>query len=259
MSTPLVPDDALVQFYTDGYDESARLARPKSRVEFLRTQELLRGRLPAAPARILDLGGGTGAHAAWLAADGYQVDLVDLVPDHVRLAREMAGRLSEAFAGPSRVTPGSGYMAICSTATVPSTGHGAGAVPAPRPVMAESRHRAIASLESPTESPGGFSALRLDGARHGDRYVIAVAGDLDLSGIPAMQAEVSKAESSDARRIVIDLSAVTFMDSAGMKLLLQAHARSRAEADRLRLVRGPRRVQRVFEMTNTDALLPFLN
>jgi len=98
MSTPLVPDDALVQFYTAGYDESARLARPKSRVEFLRTQELLRGRLPAAPARILDVGGGTGAHAAWLAADGYQVDLVDLVPDHVRLAREMAGRLSEAFA-----------------------------------------------------------------------------------------------------------------------------------------------------------------
>lgn len=53
MSTPPVPDDGLVEFYTSNYDESARLTRPRSRLEFLRTQELLRQRLPAAPARVL--------------------------------------------------------------------------------------------------------------------------------------------------------------------------------------------------------------
>jgi SAM-dependent methyltransferase len=97
MSTPRVREDALVRFYTSGYDESARLARPKSRLEFLRTQELLRERLPAAPARILDVGGGTGANAVWLAADGYQVDLVDVVPEHVRAARELAARHTDGF------------------------------------------------------------------------------------------------------------------------------------------------------------------
>ena len=76
--------DRLVAFYTDGYAESERLAR--DRLEFERTQELLRARLPLPPARVLDVGGGTGVHATWLAADGYEVELVDLVPAHVARA-----------------------------------------------------------------------------------------------------------------------------------------------------------------------------
>lgn len=51
-----VPDDRLVDYYTSDCDESARLARPKNRLEFLRTRELVRDRLPPAP--VLDVGGG---------------------------------------------------------------------------------------------------------------------------------------------------------------------------------------------------------
>ena len=74
----------LDDFYA-GYDEAGRLAR--NRLELLRTQELLRARLPPAPARILDVGGGTGAHAEWLQRDGYAVTLIELVPAHVEAAR----------------------------------------------------------------------------------------------------------------------------------------------------------------------------
>jgi anti-anti-sigma factor len=95
--------------------------------------------------------------------------------------------------------------------------------------------------------------------RHGDRAVVVVAGELDMSGSPLLEAEVRRAEATDARRIVIDLSAVTFMDSSGLKSLLQAHARSQADSNRLRLVRPPRRVQRVFQLTNTEDILPFLD
>lgn len=38
-----------------------------SRLELLRTRELLQRQHPSPPAVVLDLGGGTGAHAAWLA------------------------------------------------------------------------------------------------------------------------------------------------------------------------------------------------
>ena len=37
---------------------------------------------------MLDVGGGTGVHAAWLADRGYRVHLVDVVPEHVRAAAE---------------------------------------------------------------------------------------------------------------------------------------------------------------------------
>lgn len=45
---------------------------------------------PAAPARILDVGGGPGTHSARLAADGYEVELVDPVPLHARQAERAA-------------------------------------------------------------------------------------------------------------------------------------------------------------------------
>lgn len=87
----------MVEFYRRDYRESARLARANNRLEFVRTQELLRGRLPAPPAGVLDVGGGTGAHAEWLAADGYEVVLIDVVADHVRAARELSATLARPF------------------------------------------------------------------------------------------------------------------------------------------------------------------
>ena len=88
-----------VDFYEGGgYDEDRRLERPNSRLEFLRTQELLRARLPAPPATVLDVGGGTGVHARWPAEDGYDVTLIDLVPAHV----EAASRHVEARVGDAR-------------------------------------------------------------------------------------------------------------------------------------------------------------
>ena len=66
-----------------------------------------------------------------------------------------------------------------------------------------------------------------------------------------------EAEATDAHAIVVDLSELTFMDSTGLQLLLKAYARSQADSNRLSLVRGPERVQRVFQMTGTERLLPF--
>lgn len=64
----------LVEHYGVECFEDTRLRRsPHGRLEFLRTQELIRRLLPVAGARILDIGGGTGVHAAWLAADGKSV------------------------------------------------------------------------------------------------------------------------------------------------------------------------------------------
>jgi SAM-dependent methyltransferase len=66
--------------------EQARLAAGTGLLEFARTQEILRRRLPSAPATVLDVGGGPGTHARWLAADGYRVHLVDALDLHVRQA-----------------------------------------------------------------------------------------------------------------------------------------------------------------------------
>ncbi len=82
-----------VRAYYERGGEMTRLAedtgRPAdARLEFWRTQDVLRRALPAPPARVLDVGGASGVHAAWLTAEGYDVELVDPVELHVRQARE---------------------------------------------------------------------------------------------------------------------------------------------------------------------------
>ncbi|WP_240641192.1 class I SAM-dependent methyltransferase [Nocardioides ferulae] len=56
---------------------------------------LLADLLPAAPARVADLGCGTGTLAALLAGDGYVVDGLDLSGEMVRLAREKTAALPD--------------------------------------------------------------------------------------------------------------------------------------------------------------------
>src|SRR5215204_1860393 len=71
--------------------EAERLNRGAGRLEFVRTQEIIRRHLPAAPLDILDVGGGAGADAAWLADDGYAVHVVDPLPSHVEHAKRLGG------------------------------------------------------------------------------------------------------------------------------------------------------------------------
>ncbi|SHN15340.1 class I SAM-dependent methyltransferase [Actinacidiphila paucisporea] len=87
-SPELAPE--VITFYTHVFNEGSRLtSSADGRLELLRTQELLRRFLPKAPARVLDVGGGTGVHAGWLVEDGYEVDLVDPVARHVEQARHV--------------------------------------------------------------------------------------------------------------------------------------------------------------------------
>jgi anti-anti-sigma factor len=58
-------------------------------------------------------------------------------------------------------------------------------------------------------------------------------------------------------QLVVDLGEVTFVDSTGMGLVLEVHDRSRSEGFKLRLLRGPDEVQRVFELAGVADVLPF--
>jgi SAM-dependent methyltransferase len=84
-----VIDRDMQRYYEQGR-ERERLTRNGGTLELARTQELLQRDLPLPPADVLDVGGGPGVYAAWLALAGYRVHLVDPMPLHVAQATAAA-------------------------------------------------------------------------------------------------------------------------------------------------------------------------
>jgi SAM-dependent methyltransferase len=78
------------EYYEREIAEDERLRRGVGRLELVRTQEIVRRHLSSVPLRVLDVGGATGVHAAWLADDGHEVHVVDPMPHHIDVARSLA-------------------------------------------------------------------------------------------------------------------------------------------------------------------------
>lgn len=99
--------------------------------------------------------------------------------------------------------------------------------------------------------------LNVRSERDGVVHTISVSGELDLATSPEVERELQRVEATDAESIVLDLSELTFMDSTGVRLIVQAHRRLRADTNRLALLRGPAAVQRVLELSGVSDRLPF--
>jgi ubiquinone/menaquinone biosynthesis C-methylase UbiE len=89
----MADDLGVVVAHYEAGREQDRLVGGLAELELVRTREILRRHLPPPPRRILDVGGATGVHAAWLLRDGYGVHLVDITPGHVEQARTALGGL----------------------------------------------------------------------------------------------------------------------------------------------------------------------
>jgi len=82
--------DVAAYYATFGDREWQRLERDEGVLEFEVTTAMLARHLPAS-GRILDIGGGPGRYAAWLADRGYGVTLADVSPDLLDIARSRLG------------------------------------------------------------------------------------------------------------------------------------------------------------------------
>ncbi len=86
---------------------------------------------------------------------------------------------------------------------------------------------------------------------------IALAGEADLLGAPRLQAAFTDACSGEPKLIVLDLKNLTFIDSSGLHALVAGHQLCRTHGHDLKIIPGPANVQRLFELTGMNDLLPF--
>jgi anti-sigma B factor antagonist len=97
--------------------------------------------------------------------------------------------------------------------------------------------------------------LRIDLRSEPDRVVLELHGELDLLGAPMLQEHMEKVEAQAPAIVVLDLQDLQFVDSAGLRVILAAHQRSRELGWDLALTRGTEQVQRLFEIAGVGAHL----
>jgi anti-sigma B factor antagonist len=77
---------------------------------------------------------------------------------------------------------------------------------------------------------------------------IVVRGELDLSTGPQVEGEVRRAEAEAATTLILDLREVTFFDSTGLQLVLDADVRAREEGRTLIVLPGDGEPRRILEL-----------
>jgi anti-sigma B factor antagonist len=99
--------------------------------------------------------------------------------------------------------------------------------------------------------------LRVGQQVNGSAVVVTVGGDIDLGTAPALRAELSEAlaAATAPAPVVLDLTAVEFLGSAGLAAIAGAHQQAEAAGTPLRLVATQRAVLRPIELTGFGSML----
>jgi anti-sigma B factor antagonist len=83
-------------------------------------------------------------------------------------------------------------------------------------------------------------------------------GELDMSTVDDIEPLLRQALEDGARRIVVDLRGLSFMDSTGITLLTRWNNASARDGFDLVLVQGHERIARLFTLTGLDEYFTFV-
>src|SRR5207253_1178649 len=98
-------------------------------------------------------------------------------------------------------------------------------------------------------------AVRRDGAVP----ILSLSGELDIAVVGRVEQGLVPLEEQRPAILVLDLRGLAFMDSSGLRLVLEADRRARRDGRRLVVVRGPDAVHRVFTVATLDKRLEIVD
>jgi anti-sigma B factor antagonist len=87
-----------------------------------------------------------------------------------------------------------------------------------------------------------------------DAYVVSVAGELDIATAGRLSEELERTAERGARRVIVDLVGLTFIDSVALGVLTEEARRLRADGGTCIVVSQDPRILRVFEITGLDRI-----
>lgn len=112
-----------------------------------------------------------------------------------------------------------------------------------------------ARVWSPQVTTGNETDFSVTSTRDGDAHVVAVTGQADLHTAPELRAAIGSAIDDGARRLVVDLTDTTFVDSMTLGVLLGGLRRLTPLSGQLAIACPDPNLRRVFEITSLDRVL----
>jgi anti-sigma B factor antagonist len=97
-------------------------------------------------------------------------------------------------------------------------------------------------------------AFGVEERTEGDLAYLAVRGELDLAAAPGLRERLYAAADQSSGPLVIDLLAVTFIDSTALGVLIGTQERCQERGIDLRLVLEDARILKIFEITGLTEL-----
>jgi anti-sigma B factor antagonist len=84
------------------------------------------------------------------------------------------------------------------------------------------------------------------------RYVISLAGEVDLYTAPEFKQQLLEVIGSGGKKVIVDFSDTTFIDSTTLGVLVGGVKRLRSNDGQLSLVCSDRNITKIFEITGLD-------
>jgi anti-anti-sigma factor len=99
--------------------------------------------------------------------------------------------------------------------------------------------------------------FELEERRHDDTVVLALRGELDLASADIVRARLDELRAA-GEPALLDIEELYFMDSSGLRLVLDAAEASDKTGWPFSLTHGPEQVRRLFESTRVTERLPIV-
>jgi anti-anti-sigma factor len=105
----------------------------------------------------------------------------------------------------------------------------------------------------------GSSGVEIEDHAEGGDHTLRLRGELDMAGVPLLEAAVARVCTEGTRSVTVDLAALEFIDSTGLAAIVHISGLCSKHGYRFGILRGPSAVQRLFELTGLDGVLPFVD
>jgi anti-anti-sigma factor len=101
-------------------------------------------------------------------------------------------------------------------------------------------------------------SLRCSVEPHRETVRVRPVGEIDLATVDIVERQLSELKAAGVTALTLDLRAVSFLDSSGLRMILRWNAQAAADGFAFRLIEGPSAVRRLFDVTGTTERFDYI-